>query len=51
MKALHENIYALAIILILFMNGEGCLFGLCFGISFISGIYFAFWLEELTIRY
>ena len=23
------------------MNGEDCLFGLCFGISFMSGVYFA----------
>ena len=26
----------------IFLNGEECLFGLCFGITFISDIYFAF---------
>ena len=26
------------------MNGEECLFGLCFGIAYMSGVYFAYWL-------
>ena len=26
------------------MNGEKCLFGLCFGITYMSGNYFAYWL-------
>ena len=30
------------------MNGEDYLFGLCFGLSFMSGIYFAYWLYSFS---
>ena len=26
------------------MNGEECLFGLCFSIAYMSGVHFAYWL-------
>ena len=51
MKALHEIILVLAIILIHFMNREDCLFGLCFGISFTSGIYFVYWLYSSSFYF
>ena len=44
MKSLHEIVFVLIITLIIFMNGEKCLFGLCFSIVYMSGVYFAYWL-------
>ena len=44
MKSLHEISFVLTIILIIFMNWQECLFGLCFGIAYMSGVYFAYWL-------
>ena len=46
MKSLHEIIFVLMIILIIFMNGEECFFGLCFGIAYMSGVYFPYWLHS-----
>ena len=46
MKSLHEIIFVLTIILIIFMNGEECFFGLCFGIAYMSHVYFAYWLDS-----
>ena len=34
MKTLHEIIFVLTIILIIYLNGEECLFGMCFGIAY-----------------
>ena len=28
------------------MNGEECFFGLCFGIAYMSHVYFADWLDS-----
>ena len=44
MKSLHEIIFVLTIIFVIYLNGEKCLFGLCFGIAYMSGVYFAYWL-------
>ena len=43
-KSLHEIIFVLTIILIIYLNGEECLFGLCFGMAYMPGVYFAYWL-------
>ena len=43
-KSLHEIIFVLTIILIIYLNGKECLFGLRFSIAYMSGVYFAYWL-------
>ena len=42
MKRLQEIILLSAIVLIIYLNGEDCLFALCFGIPFMPGVYFAY---------
>ena len=42
--ALHEIIFVLTKILFVLLNGEDCLFGLCFGVRYMSGVYFTHWL-------
>ena len=44
MKSLHEIIFVLTIILIIYLNGKEYLFGLYFIITHIAGVYFAYWL-------
>ena len=39
--ALHEIIFVLTKILFVRVNGEDCPFGLCFGVRYMSGVYFA----------
>ena len=43
-KSLLEIIFVLTIILIIYLNGKERLFGLCFSIAYMSGVYFAYWL-------
>ena len=42
MKSLHEIIFLLITISIIYLNGEECLFGLCFGVAYMPGVYFAY---------
>ena len=41
-KSLHEIIFVLTIILIIYLNGKEYLFGLYFIITYIAGVYFAY---------
>ena len=42
MKSLHEIIFLLITISIIYLNGEERLFGLCFGVAYMPGVYFAY---------
>ena len=44
MKSLDKITFVLTMVLIIFLNGEECFSGLCFGITFMSGVYFVYWL-------
>ena len=44
MKSLHEIIFVLTITLIIYLNRDECLIGLCFGIVYKYGVYLAYWL-------
>ena len=43
MIKLFEIALTIVIVLILILNGHDCLFSMCFGIYYISGIYFIHW--------
>ena len=45
-EQIRIRILILSIILVFFVNGEEYLFRLCLGISYMSGIYFAYWLHS-----
>ena len=41
---LFEIVQTILIVLILILNGHDCLFSMCFGICYMSGIYFIHWI-------
>ena len=43
MIKLFEIVLTLLIVLLLILNGHDCLFSMCFGICYMSGIYFIHW--------
>ena len=43
MIKLFEIALTIVIVLILILNGQDCLFSTCFGICYMSGIYFIDW--------
>ena len=43
MIKLFEVARTIVIVLILILNGHGCLFSICFGVCFMYGVYFIHW--------
>ena len=43
MIKLFEIVLTLLIVLIFILTGHDCLFSMCFGMSYMSGIYFIHW--------
>ena len=43
MKKLFESIIIILIVLIPILIGHNCLFSMCFGICYMSGVYFSHW--------
>ena len=43
MIKLFEIALSIVIVLLLLLNGHDCLFSMCFGICYMSGIYFSHW--------
>ena len=44
MMKLFEIALTLLTVLLLVLNGHDCLFSMCFGICYMSGIYFIHWI-------
>ena len=44
MMKLFEIALTLLTVLLLILNGDDCLFSMCFGICYMSGIYFIHWI-------
>ena len=43
MIKLSEIALTIVIVLVLILNGNECLFSMCFGICYMSGVYFIHW--------